>query len=111
MIMGWPPRIEGKLRSHRDQPAPRSQTRTVVPVTENSAYPMRRLALPLAPGAVVIAHQLGPDPATFEHGIYIAIPQGNYAIELEIQGGRSLTWADAEPYWKELAPLVSALGR
>lgn len=88
-----------------------SAVRAYLPITENSAYPMRRLALPLAPGAVVIAHQLGPDPATYEHAIYIAIPQGNYAVELEIQGGRSLTWADAEPYWKELAPLVSALGR
>ena len=31
MIMGWPSRIASQHRSHRDQPAPRSQTRTVVP--------------------------------------------------------------------------------
>jgi hypothetical protein len=30
MIMRWPPRIAGQLRSHRDQPGPRSQTGTVV---------------------------------------------------------------------------------
>jgi hypothetical protein len=29
--MGWPPRTARRRRSHRDQPAPRSQTRTVVP--------------------------------------------------------------------------------
>jgi hypothetical protein len=81
-----------------------------LPITENSAYSMRRLTLALAPGAVVIAHLLGPDPATVEHAFYIAIPHGDYAIELEIQGGRSLTWADAEDYWKKLAPRVPALG-
>jgi hypothetical protein len=81
-----------------------------LPITENSAYSMHRLTLALAPGAVVLAHLLGPDPSTDEHAIYIAIPHGDYAIELEIQGGRSLTWADAEDYWKKLAPRVPALG-
>jgi hypothetical protein len=81
-----------------------------LPVTENSAYPMRRLTLAPVPGAVVIAHLLGPDPATNEHAIYIAIPRGDYAIGLEIQGGRSLTWTDVEDYWKKLAPRVLALG-
>lgn len=79
-------------------------------ITENSPYSMRRLTLTPAPGAVVIAHLLGPDPAAAEHAIYIAIPRGDYAIGLEIQGGRSLTWADVEDYWKKLAPRVLALG-
>jgi hypothetical protein len=81
-----------------------------LPVTENSPYTIRRLTLALAPGAVVISHLLGSDPATNEHAIYIAIPHGDYAVELEFQGGRSLTWADVEGYWKKLAPQVSALG-
>jgi hypothetical protein len=85
--------------------------RTWLPVTENSSpYPMHRLALTLAPGAVVIALLMGPDPATDEHAIYIAIPDGDYAVELLIQGGRSLTWADVRTYWERLAPRVSALG-
>ena len=33
MIMRWPSRTASQRRSHRDQPAPRSQTRTVVPGT------------------------------------------------------------------------------
>lgn len=81
-----------------------------LPITENSAYPMRRMALTLAPGAVVLAHVLGPDPVTSEHAIYIAVPDGDYAIELEIQGGRALSWTDVKSYWEKLAPRVSALG-
>lgn len=82
-----------------------------LPVTENSSpYPEHRIALALAPGAVVIANMLGPDPRTDEHAIYIAVPHGDYAISLQIQGGRSLTWADVKDYWKKLAPRISALG-
>lgn len=88
-----------------------SAVKAYLPTTENSSpYPTHQLALALAPGTVVITLQMGPDPATDEHAIYIAIPHGNYAIGLLIQGGRSLTWTDAEDYWKKLAARVSALG-
>jgi hypothetical protein len=88
-----------------------SAVKTWLPVTENSnPYPAHRIPLALAPGAVVTAQLMGPDPATDEHAIYIAIPDGDYAVELVIQGGRSLTWADVQAYWERLAPRVSALG-
>jgi hypothetical protein len=77
--------------------------------TGSSAYPEHKIPVRLAPGAVVTATLLGPDPATSEHAIHIAVPDGNYAIELLIQGGRSLDWADAQGYWKKLAALIPAL--
>jgi hypothetical protein len=51
--MGWPRRTASQLRSHRDQPAPRSQTRTVVPGRRHHRLhkPPTRCAISYSPGS------------------------------------------------------------
>lgn len=72
-------------------------------------FPDKKLPIQPLPGAIVIAHTLGPQPSVFEHSIFIGVPIGNFALTLSIQGGQELTWRDAYPYWQMVKSHLRAL--
>lgn len=67
-------------------------------------YPSGRLHPGGVPrGSVVSRQVLGQNPRADESQFYVQAQISNFVLTASIQGGRSLSWSDAEPYWQAIA--------
>jgi hypothetical protein len=74
--------------------------------SQGSLLPRTLTIAGLPHGTIVIQHSLGLQPNVDESAIFVGVHIGDYAITVSFQGGRSLDWADVQPYWHALAAVL-----
>ena len=66
-------------------------------------------AATIPPGFVALATVLGPDSNADEHVIRISGRIGPFDVVASLQGGRSMLWSDAGPYWRKIWDLLQRI--
>ncbi len=66
-------------------------------------------AATIPPGFVALATVLGPDSKADEHVIRISGRIGSFDVVASLQGGRSMLWSDAGPYWQKIWGLLQRI--